>query len=51
VSKTVELFRKNGSVERKTGSGRPKKRAAEVVVDNARKIMKATPFASIQKRS
>jgi hypothetical protein len=50
VRKTVELFRKNGSVERKTGSGRPTKRAAEVV-DNARKIMKATPFGSIRKRS
>lgn len=48
VRKTVVLFREKGSVERKTGSGRPKKRTAEVL-DNAREIIEATPSTSIRR--
>jgi hypothetical protein len=48
VRKSVELFRENGNVERKTGSGKLNKTRTGVE-DNARKIMEATLSASIRR--
>ncbi|RZC38085.1 hypothetical protein BDFB_014615, partial [Asbolus verrucosus] len=43
----VSNFRETGSVVRKKGSGRPKKRTPEVI-ENVRQIMEAAPSSSLR---
>lgn len=46
----IELFRETGSVLRKEGSGRPKKRTEEVI-ENVRQIMEDAPRTSLRRLS
>lgn len=50
LDRCVKLFRETGSILRKDGSGRPKKRSQENI-DHAREIMQANPKTPIRQLS